>query len=109
MSATEISSKDEAERSEIRRLLTSGVATDVYPRADTHEQVQAIIAKLRSSDHSLRSRLIIGGFTLDAVDHHGIEQACESCMYYVVHRRYCELPELNCAVEPQWSCRLWRI
>jgi hypothetical protein len=26
-----------------------------------------------------------------------------------VHRRFCELPELMLPVEPQWSCRLWRI
>ena len=38
-----------------------------------------------------------------------IEQACETCMYYKVHRRYCELPELELPVEPEWSCRLWRI
>jgi hypothetical protein len=30
-------------------------------------------------------------------------------MYYKVHRRYCELPELDFPVEPEWSCRLWRI
>src|SRR5277367_840631 len=53
--------------------------------------------------------LVIGGFTLEMVEHGGFEQACESCMYYQVHRRWCELPELDLPVEPEWSCRLWRI
>jgi hypothetical protein len=30
-------------------------------------------------------------------------------MYYQVHRRFCELPELMVPVEPGWSCRLWRL
>jgi hypothetical protein len=30
------------------------------------------------------------------------------CMYFVVHRKWCELPELAWPVEPEWWCRLWR-
>lgn len=100
---------DDAERAEIERLLSSGLATEVRPRADTHEQVQELVTRLRTSDGSLAARLVIGGFTLKPVEHGGLEQACETCMYYAVHRRFCELPELAVAVEPQWSCRLWRI
>jgi hypothetical protein len=100
---------DDAERAEIKRLLKGGLKCEVYPRADTHEAVQEIVGRLQRSGGSLEQRLVIGGFTLDPVTHYGIEQACESCMYYLVHRRYCDLPELACAVEPQWSCRLWRI
>lgn len=101
--------RDDAQRKEIERLLMGGLKTEVEPRADTHEQVQQIIGILRASSRSLTSRLVIGGVKLEPVEHHGLVQACESCMYYVVHREFCELPELNIAVEPQWSCRLWRI
>lgn len=100
---------EDAIRVEIEQLLHSGLSTEVQPRADTHEAVLEIIARLRHSDGSLEQRLVIGGFTLDPIEHGGIEQACETCMYYLVHRRYCELPELAVPVEPQWSCRLWRI
>jgi hypothetical protein len=100
---------DDATRAEIKRLLHNGLHTEVQPRADTHETVQEIIGRLRVSDGSLVNRLVIGGFTLDPVTHGDIEQACESCMYYLIHRRYCELPELALPVEPNWSCRLWRI
>ena len=96
-------------RDEVRTLLASGLQTEVFPRADTHEEVQAIVARLQAAKDSLETRLVIGGFTLKPIDHDGIEQACETCMYYTVHRRYCELPELEVPVEPEWSCRLWRI
>jgi hypothetical protein len=34
---------------------------------------------------------------------------CQECMYYLVHRKWCDLPELFVPVEPDWYCRLWRI
>lgn len=100
---------DTTRREEIRGMLAAGLLTDAFPRADTAAETQAIISRLRASDGSLTSRLVIGGFTLHPVEHGGIEQPCETCMYYLVHRRYCELPELDVPVEQEWSCRLWRI
>jgi len=100
---------DDRIREEIRVLLASGLKTEVFPRADSHEEVQDIIGRLKASDGSLTSRLVIGGFTNHTIEHGGLEQPCETCMYYLVHRKYCELPELDCPVEPEWSCRLWRI
>lgn len=99
----------DAIREDIVARLSGGLRTEVFPRADDHAQVQAIIARLRASDGSLEARLVIGGFTLDPVDHGGMEQACETCMYYRIHDRYCVLPELDLPVEAAWSCRLWRI
>ena len=100
---------DAKKREEIKSLLAGGLFTEVFPRADTHEEVLAIIARLHQADSDLKSRLTISGFTPTPVMHEGVEQACETCMYYKVHRRYCELPELELPVEPEWSCRLWRI
>jgi hypothetical protein len=100
---------DDARREEIRALLAGGLATEVFPRADSHEQVQALLARLREEGTTLERRLVIGGFTLETIVHEEIEQPCSTCMYYLVHRRYCELPELDVPVEPEWSCRLWRI
>jgi hypothetical protein len=42
---------------------------------------------------------VIGGFTLKPVTHRDIEPPCETCMYYEVNQRFCELPELNVPVE----------
>jgi hypothetical protein len=102
-------SDDNALRDEIENLLKSGLATEAHPRADTPEQIHEVIKRLHESDGTLKSRLVIGGLTLEGIEHGGFEQACETCMYYLVHRKYCELPELEIPVEAEWSCRLWRI
>ncbi|MET3523842.1 hypothetical protein [Mesorhizobium abyssinicae] len=96
-------------REQIEALLTQWPQTEAFPRADTHEDVLAVIGRLQATGAELSAKLVIAGFTLQPVEHQGIEQASESCMYYLVHRRFCELPELDLPVEPEWSCRLWRI
>lgn len=100
---------DGQRREEIRSLLAGGLKTEAQPRADDSEMVQEIIGRLRTSDGDLKTKLVISGFTLTPVEHGGVEQPCETCMYYQIHRRYCELPEHDFPVEPEWSCRLWRI
>jgi len=100
---------DDEIRKEVEAILKNGLKTDVFPRADDQDQILEIITRLQQSDGSLEQRLIIGGFTLELIEHEEIEQACETCMYYLVHRKYCELPELDVPVEAEWSCRLWRI
>jgi hypothetical protein len=99
----------EAQRQEIWSMLAGGLPVEVFPRADTHEEVLAIIHRLREEGRDLPSKLAIAGFTLDAVEHNDMEQICETCMYYHARRCWCVLPELDVPVEPQWSCRLWRI
>lgn len=100
---------DTAVLEQIRSLLAGGLKTEVFPRGDTNDEIAQIIGRLRKSDGSLESKLAIAGFTLETIVHEGLEQPCETCMYYLVHRRFCELPELAVPVEPEWSCRLWRI
>lgn len=100
---------DPTRRWKIGALLSNGLATEVFPRADTSEKFQSILARVREAGGDLSSKLVAAGFTLQAVTHEGMEQACETCMYFQVHRRHCELPELDLPVEPGWSCRLWRI
>ena len=103
-------SKDaDARRGQIRSLLSSGLGTEAYPRPDTHEQVQELVRRLQEASKDLPTKLILGGFTLSPVHHHDLVQSCRSCMYYLIRRRHCALPELNLPVEPEWSCRLWRI
>ncbi len=104
-----MSDSDDKIRKQAEKLLKDGLKTEVFPRAYTQEQIQDVLTRIRQSDGSLEQRLIIGGFTLYPIEDEDIEQACETCMYYLVHRRYCELPELDVPVEAEWSCRLWRI
>ncbi len=97
-------------RNKIAEILAGGLETEVWPRAATSEQVNEIVARLQNeADDDLEKKLVIAGFTDHVIEADGIEQPCETCMYYKVHARFCELPELMLPVEPHWSCRLWRI
>jgi hypothetical protein len=103
---------DAALRDKLENLLQQGLKTRSEERAYGDAAISAIVRELNSvrpDDHA--SKLIVAGFTNEpyvaGVD--DIAQACETCMYYAVHRRFCDFPELRIPVQPQWSCRLWRI
>lgn len=102
---------DDAEiRGSIAGILKSDLKTEVWPRAETGDQVNSIVSRLQQEAGSdLEKKLIIAGFTDYTVEIEDFEQPCETCMYYKVHAKFCELPELMLPVEPEWSCRLWRI
>jgi hypothetical protein len=92
----------------IATMLANGLATQVEPFPETEKEFTDILAELRAlAPDDLEQKLVIGGF----VDHpHGPERRrCMECMYYLVHRRWCDLPELSVPVEPEWWCRLWRV
>ncbi len=104
------SPQDDALRDRIGKMLAGGLETEVWPRAETSEMVNQIVNRLQvEAGDDLEKRLVIGGFTDHTITADDMEQPCETCMYYLVHRKYCELPELDMPVEPEWSCRLWRI
>jgi len=101
---------DKQTRAQIAEMLAAGLETEVWPRAETSEDVNAIVARLRGeAGEDLEKKVVIAGFTDHTIEADGIEQPCETCMYYKVHAKFCELPELMLPVEPEWSCRLWRI
>lgn len=97
-------------RAKIADMLSSGLETEVWPRAGTSEEVNEIVARLQvEAGDDLEKKLVIAGFTDHTIEADEIEQPCETCMYYKVHAKFCDLPELMVPVEPEWSCRLWRI
>lgn len=101
---------DDTLRVRIGRILGAGLKVEVWPRAETPDMVSDIIHRLRTeAGDDLERKLVIAGFTDHTVEVEEVGQACETCMYYLVHRRFCELPELMLPVEAEWSCRLWRI
>ena len=99
----------EAQRQLVRTYLDVGLISEVEPRADTQVQIQAVLNRLKPVAHDVIARMTIAGFYEAPIEHGGVDQCCETCNYFQVHRRYCDLPEINLPVEPHWSCRLWRI
>jgi hypothetical protein len=100
--------KDETILKIIADMMAAGLETQTEPFPETEKEFGAILVELRQLEpDDLKSKLVISGF----VDHpYGPDQQrCLECMYYLVHRKWCDLPELAVPVEPEWWCRLWRI
>ena len=101
---------DEKVRARIADMLASGLETEVWPRAGTSEEVNEIVARLQvEAGDDLEKKLIVPGLTDHTIEADETEQPSETCIYYKVHAKFCDLPELMVPVEPEWSCRLWRI
>ena len=101
---------EEAQRLKVWKYLDVGLVTESEPRADSQADVEAIVARLRLlAPDDVIGKLTVAGFYEAPVEYGGIDQSCETCVYFQVHRRHCELPEIDLPVEPHWSCRLWRI
>lgn len=84
--------------------------TEAEPRAYSHEEILEIVGRMQDiAESDYDNKVTIAGFTLKLYGDEDDEQAYETCMYYKVHRKFCELPALMLPVEPEWSCRLWRI
>ncbi len=102
---------DNSLREKLGKMLADGLKTDWEERAYTSEKVSEVVGRLgHLAADDYEQKLVIAGFTADPYgDPDDISQSCETCMYYLKHRKYCELPELELPVEPQWSCIVWRI
>lgn len=88
--------------------LNEGLETQVEPFPETNLEFAAILDELRDLDpNQLREKLVISGWILKPYGEE--EMRCQECMYYLVHKRWCDLPELDLPAEPNWWCRLWRI
>lgn len=97
-------------RTRLGKLLLTGLRTEVEPRAYDLEMQQSVLTRLQNAPaEEIAKRIEIAGFTLHPYAAEGIEEACETCMYFLSHRQFCALPELMLPVRPDWSCRLWRI
>jgi len=95
-------------RQEIKALFADGLKTNVRPFPKTEKEFRDILDALRAvPPDELERKLIIAGSSNQPS---GDEQSrCYECMYYLVHREWCDLPELSIPVEAEWSCSLWRI
>ena len=75
--------------------------------AQGRQYAVSLLARRDHSRHELRAKLIESGWLLEPYGEE--EMRCQECMYYLVHKRWCDLPELDLPAEPDWWCRLWRI
>lgn len=95
-------------RARIAKMMADGLVTETEPFPENDRAFGKLLDQLRElPPDALENKLVISGF----VDKpYGPDQMrCQECMYYLVHRKWCDLPELAVPVEPNWWCRLWRI
>lgn len=103
-----MSHDDDALRDRIGRLMANGLVTKTEPFPENNIEFEKILDKLRDvAPDSLEEKLVVAGFVDKPYGED--EQRCLECMYYLVHRKWCDLPELAVPVEAEWWCRLWRI
>jgi len=103
---------NEADHATLLRMIEDrmkeGLKTKVDPFPETDKEFATILDQLRPlSPDQLREKLVISGWLLKP--HGEDEMRCQECMYFLVHKRWCDLPELSLPAEPDWWCRLWRI
>jgi hypothetical protein len=101
----------EQQRALLRKMADAmgrGLKTQTEPFPETEKEFAAILDQLRALDpNDVEAKMVISGFA----DHPSgaDKQRCMECMYYLVHREWCDLPELAVPVDANWWCRLWRI
>ncbi len=101
-------SDDDALRESIGKMLSDGLQTQTEPIPEDNQAFEQILESLRELPaDALEQKLVISGFVDKPYGED--EQRCLECMYYLVHRKWCDLPELAVPVEAEWWCRLWRI
>ncbi len=92
----------------IEDMMKEGLKTQLEPFPETDREFAAILDELRVlKADQLREKLIISGWLLKPYGEE--DMRCQECMYFLVHKRWCDLPELSLPAEPDWWCRLWRI
>ena len=90
----------------IAKMLDAGLKTTTEPAPEDNFQFDVIIKELANiPSDDVEQKLIVSGYTNRPKE----EMRCLECMYYLNHRKWCNLPEINLPAEPDWWCRLWRI
>ena len=95
-------------RERIAKILANGLVTQTEPFPEDDRAFGSLLAAVHDLPKGdLEGKLVLSGFTDKP---YGEDQMrCQECMYYLVHRKWCDLPELAVPVEADWCCRLWRI
>ena len=95
-------------RARMAKLMADGLQTQTEPIPYTSIEFAQLLDACRDiPEGDLVGKMVLTGW----VDHpYGEDNMrCQECMYYLVHRKWCDLPELDLPAEPDWWCRLWRI
>ncbi len=74
----------------------------------SNDSVRELIDHIKATP-DMKQKMNIAGLAHEPIEADGIEQSCENCIYFLARSRWCDLPELNIPVDPEWYCKLWRV
>ncbi len=101
---------NDPQRQELGHLLATGLQAEPAPIPEDQVQFEKLAGRLRAlGPGDLRGKAAIAGLQDHPHVAEGESFRCLECMYYLKNRRWCDLPDINLPVEPDWWCRLWRI
>jgi hypothetical protein len=72
------------------------------------DSFQDTVGRMRATG-DIKQRVVMAGLIRKPVEDDGITKACDNCIYFLARREWCDLPELNIPVDPDWFCDLWRV
>ena len=72
------------------------------------DPTKEIVDRLRVAS-DMKSKADIAGLLHVPFEDDGLTKACDNCIYFLARRSWCDLPELNIPVDPEWYCKLWRV
>jgi hypothetical protein len=102
------SDKDSALRDTISQMMADGLQTQTEPFPENDRAFGSLVDQLHDvCANDLKAKLVLIGIV--DTPYGPDRMRCRECMYYLVHRKWCDLPEIALPVEPDWWCRLWRI
>ena len=100
--------QDTTLRAHIAKMLANGLQTQTEPVPENSDEYRVLLAALQElGTDNLEGKLVLAG--LIGRPYGADQMRCQQCMYYLVHRKWCALPELALPVASHWWCRLWRI
>ena len=95
-------------RAQMTALMKDGLKTQTEPFPDTTDEFISLVADCGALDpNDVVGKMVLTGWIDQPYGEDRMR--CQECMYYLVHRKWCDLPELDLPAEPEWWCRLWRI
>jgi hypothetical protein len=95
-------------RARMAKLMADGLKTQTEPFPDTTDDFTALVNACGDLDpDDVVGKMVLTGWIDKPYGEDKLR--CQECMYYLVHRKWCDLPELDLPAEPDWWCRLWRI
>lgn len=95
-------------RAKMTKLMADGLETQTEPVPYTTEDFIALVSRCGDlPEDDIVGKMVLTGWIDKPYGEDNMR--CQECMYYLVHRKWCDLPELDLPAEPDWWCRLWRI